>query len=48
MQSIVQTVLHVGLRFGQAEEVNPTLGKLLNEKPNNIENYIQDHTDVWI
>ncbi|MDZ7692494.1 MAG: NAD(P)H-binding protein [Balneolaceae bacterium] len=47
MQSIVQTVLHVGLRFGQAEEINPTLEQLLDEKPNNVETYIQDHIDIW-
>jgi uncharacterized protein YbjT (DUF2867 family) len=47
MQSIVQTVLHVGLRFGQAEEVDPTLEKLLDEKPKNIETYIQDHIRIW-
>lgn len=47
MQSIVQTVLHVGLRFGQAEEIDPTLGKLLDEKPNNVETYIEDHVRIW-
>ncbi|WP_428236662.1 NAD(P)H-binding protein [Gracilimonas sp.] len=47
MQSIVQTILHVGLRFGQAEKVDPTLGRLLSHAPNNIEHYIRDHTEVW-
>lgn len=46
-QSIVQTILHTGLRFGQAEEVDPTLGQLLNQKPNTVESYIQDHDHIW-
>lgn len=46
-QAIVQTILHVGLRFGQAEKVDPTLGKLLNRKPNSVETYIEDHVDLW-
>jgi len=47
VQSIVQAVLHVGLRFGQAEEIDPTLGQLLNSDPNDVENYIQDHKGIW-
>src|SRR6056297_526389 len=47
MQIIVQTILHVGLRFGQAEETDPTLKQLLDEKPYNVEDYIRDHTSIW-
>lgn len=47
MQSIIQTILHVGLRFGQAEKIDPILGQLLHQKPNTIENYIDDYVDIW-
>jgi uncharacterized protein YbjT (DUF2867 family) len=47
MHSIIQTILHAGLRFGQAEEVDPTLGQLLNNPPNTVESYIQDHASIW-
>lgn len=47
MHSVVQTILHVGLRYGQAEETDPTLEKLLNRAPNHLESYIEDHSDLW-
>ncbi len=47
MQSLVQTMLHTGLRFGQAEEVDPTLGHLLDKRPNTVESYIEDHVHIW-
>lgn len=46
-QSLVQTILHVGLRYGHAKEVDPTLEHLLNREPNTVETYIQDHKDIW-
>lgn len=46
-RAIVQTILHAGLRFGQAEEVDATLGKLLHKKPNTVESYIKDHVHIW-
>jgi uncharacterized protein YbjT (DUF2867 family) len=46
-QTIVQTILHAGLRFGQAEEIDPTLEQLLNQMPNSVESYIQDHVHIW-
>jgi uncharacterized protein YbjT (DUF2867 family) len=47
MQAVVQAVLHTGLRFGQAEAVTPTLGRLLNKTPNTVVDYIRDQKDVW-
>jgi hypothetical protein len=47
MQSIIQTIFHAGLRYGQAEETDPTLGQLLNKKPNTVESYIKDHLHLW-
>ena len=47
MQSMVQTVLHVGLRFGQAATVDPTLGRLLKRPPRTVSQYIAEHADIW-
>lgn len=46
-QILVQTVLHVGLRFGQADHVDPTLGRLLGRSPRTMEDYVRDHTGLW-
>jgi uncharacterized protein YbjT (DUF2867 family) len=43
----VQTVLHAGLRFGQAERVDPTLARLLGRAPRTVREYVQDHRDLW-
>lgn len=47
-QALVQTVLHVGLRFGQAAEVDPTLARLLGRAPLTMADYISDHRKIWI
>ncbi len=44
---VVQTILHVGLRHGQAETVDPTLERLLGHRPRDVERYIRDHPDLW-
>lgn len=44
---MVQTVLHVLLRFGQGAHVDPTLARLLGRPGRSIETYIRDHADVW-
>ena len=44
----VQTVLHVGLRFGQAERVDPTLERLLGHRPRSLEDYFRDHRNLWV
>ncbi len=46
-QRIVQTVLHVGLRRGDAEAIDPTLGRLLNRPARDLRDYIADHLDAW-
>ncbi|MGA8892301.1 MAG: NmrA family NAD(P)-binding protein [Anaeromyxobacteraceae bacterium] len=47
MQVLVQTVLHVGLRFGNAAHVDPALARLLGRPPSRIESYIADHRALW-
>ena len=47
MHSLVQTILHTGLRYGQAEEIDPSLDQLLNRKPYSVEDYIRDHIEIW-
>ncbi|MDC7122769.1 NmrA family NAD(P)-binding protein [Cellulomonas fimi] len=46
-QAVVQTVLHTGLRRGQAETVDPTLERLLGRPGRTLEQYVHDHRDVW-
>jgi uncharacterized protein YbjT (DUF2867 family) len=48
MQVLVQTLLHVGLRFGQAEAVDPTLARLLGRSPRTLADYIRDHRALWL
>ena len=47
MQALVQAVLHFGLRFGQAESLDPTLARLLGRPPRTLAQYIADHVDLW-
>lgn len=46
-QVLVQCALHVGLRFGQAEGVDPTLEKLLGRPPRSMAEFIADHRALW-
>ncbi len=46
-QLAVQTVLHVGLRFGQAERVDTTLALLLGHLPRTLADYFRDHCEQW-
>jgi uncharacterized protein YbjT (DUF2867 family) len=46
-QAVVQTVLHVGLRHGQAERVDPTLGRLLGRPGRTLAEYVRDHRALW-
>ncbi len=41
-QAVVQTALHVALRFGEAR-VDPTLRQLLGRPPRGIRSYLEDH-----
>lgn len=46
-QILVQVVLHVGLRRGDAETVDPTLEQLLGRRPRTVAEYITDHVELW-
>ncbi len=46
-QVAVQAVLHVGLRFGQAAHVDPTLGSLLGHRPRTLRDYVRDGERTW-
>lgn len=43
----VQTLLHVGLRFGQREEIDPTLGELLGRRPRTLASYVREAASLW-
>lgn len=47
-QILVQTILHVGLRFGQAQEVSDTLQKVLGHVPRTITDYIHENRMKWM
>ena len=46
-QIAVQTLLHTGLRRGDAEHVDPTLERLLTRPPRTLDDYVRDHTSLW-
>lgn len=46
-QRLVQTILHTGLRSGQAEAVDPTLEVLLGHPPRTLAEYVHDHRHLW-
>ncbi len=46
-QAAVQTILHVGLRLGQAATVDPTLARLLGRSTRTLRTYIEDHAALW-
>lgn len=46
-QAVVQTALHTGLRFGQAEAVDGTLGRLLGRPTRDIDAYLTDHAALF-
>jgi uncharacterized protein YbjT (DUF2867 family) len=46
-QAVVQTILHVGLRLGQAETVDPTLASLLSRPGRTLGEYVRDHAELW-
>lgn len=47
VQAMVQTALHVGLRFGQAETVDETLRRLLGHAPRTLREYVHDHRELF-
>lgn len=46
-QVVVQTILHVGLRLGQAQAVDPTLASLLGRPGRTLGEYVRDHAALW-
>ena len=46
-QIAVQTVLHVGLRFGQLEKIDPTLERLLGRRPRTLATYVRESAKLW-
>lgn len=46
-QVAVQTILHVGLRFGQAEAIDPTLARLLGRPGRTLREYVRDRAATW-
>ena len=46
-QVLVQTILHTGLRHGQAQRVDPTLAALLGHPPRTLQRYVHDHRATW-
>lgn len=46
-QVAVQTVLHTGLRRGDAETVDPTLPSLLGRPARTLEDYVRQHAEAW-
>lgn len=47
MQIVVQTILHVGLRRGDAEAVEPILADLLSRPPRSLHDYLVDAAKTW-
>ena len=47
MQVIIQTILHVGLRRGDAERVEPTVEKVLGRPPLALSDYVERTADTW-
>lgn len=47
MQIIVQTILHYGIRSGQAHIQSDTLSSLLLREPLTIRQYIRDYRGLW-
>ncbi|MFO0744148.1 MAG: NmrA family NAD(P)-binding protein [Myxococcota bacterium] len=46
-QIVVQTILHVGLRRGDAERVEPTVEALLGRPPGSLGEYVDRALDTW-
>ncbi len=46
-QIAVQTVLHVGLRFGQSEKIDVTLERLLGRRPRTLATYVRESVELW-
>ena len=47
MQIVIQTVLHVGLRRGDAERVEPTIERVLGRPPLALQDFIERTVGTW-
>jgi uncharacterized protein YbjT (DUF2867 family) len=47
VRSLVQTVLHVGLRFGQGVGDATTIERLLGRRPGALRRYVEEHRELW-
>lgn len=47
MQTFVQTMLHVGLRHGDGENVQSTVEQVLGKRARTMAEYIQDAASIW-
>lgn len=47
MQTIIQTILHVGLRHGDAEEVVSTVAQVLGRPPGTMAAYVERSAATW-
>jgi uncharacterized protein YbjT (DUF2867 family) len=47
MQVVIQTILHVGLRRGDAEAVEPTVERILGRPPGTLRAYIAREAATW-
>jgi hypothetical protein len=46
-QAVVQTILHAGLRRGDAEPVTDELPRLLGRPARSVREYVADHAELW-
>ena len=46
-RALVQAALHAGLRYGQAQTVDPTLPRLLGRAPRSLAQYVHEHRELW-
>jgi hypothetical protein len=46
-QIVVQTILHVGLRRGDAERVEPAVEQLLGRSPRTLRAYVEATAATW-
>ena len=46
-QAVVQTILHVGLRGGDAEPVTDMVERLLGRPATTLRQYVIDHAALW-
>lgn len=46
-QAAIQTVLHVGLRFGNGAKVTDAIPRILGRPARTMAEYVRDHRDLW-